>query len=199
MSAWDRAQQQRAQIEARTDARMSALERRELNLEIYVEEVDREKDIAIKQVADETDIKIKQFANETNTVVQQGADKTNIAIERLTAATNATAERLTGHMKDMDASFKQLVQYHMETEQSLDERFTKIESTMATKDDIASVDNRLGTVESTITSLDHRLSTVESTMATKDDLTNTETRILDVLSQLMKMIKPQNPSTHKNA
>ena len=70
------------------EARVSAQERRQLNLEVYVEELSRDLTTSIKELS-----------------------------------------------ADMTASFKQLAQYLIKTE----ERFDKIEATMATQKDIADI------------------------------------------------------------
>jgi chaperonin cofactor prefoldin len=87
------------------------------------------------------------------------------ALERQQTILNARIEEVTENMTisikhlsdDMTASFDQLVEYHIRTEGQIDTRFNqvdarfnqvdtrldKIEATMATKEDLAAMENRL--------------------------------------------------------
>ena|SRR5216110_375338 len=83
------------------------------------------------------------------------------AQERRQLILDARIEELS---EDMTASFKQLSEYLGKIE----DRFDKIEATMATKEDLA-------------------------TMATKKELAAMENRILDSFKQLLAAINPQFP------
>jgi chromosome segregation ATPase len=116
----------------RLEARVSALERRQLNLETHVEEL-----------ADDITASIKHLSD------------------------------------DMTASFKQLAAYQIETEHRIDTRFNKIENrldkieaTMATKDDLATLSTNI-----------------------KNDMTAMEGRILDAFKQVLATINLPHPST----
>jgi uncharacterized protein Yka (UPF0111/DUF47 family) len=103
----------------RLEARVSALERRQLNLETRVEEV-----------AGDLTTDFKEFS------------------------------------KDTRANFKQLAEYHGRTEHEIYTRFDKIETTMATKEDINNI---------------------------KTEIAAMETRILDAFKQLLATINSQRP------
>jgi len=101
------------------------------------------------------------------------------AIERRQLHTDTRVEEVAGEVtasvkhlsEDMDASFKQLTQYLIQTEEKTATRFDKIE-------------NRLDKIE-------NRLDKIETTMATKEDLTAMENRILDTFRQLITTTNPQ--------
>jgi hypothetical protein len=91
---------------------------------------------------------------------------------------------------DMEARFKQLVEYHISTENQIDTRFNrvetrldKIEATMATKNDIVNMATK------------DDIAKIEATMATKDDMALMENRILNAFQQLVPMINPQHPQS----
>ena len=94
------------------------------------------------------------------------------AIERRQLHTDTRVEEVAGEVtasvkhlsEDMDASFKQLTQYLIQTEEKTATRFDKIEN---------------------------RLDKIETTMATKEDLTAMENRILDTFRQLITTTNPQ--------
>ncbi len=110
--------------------------------------------------------------------------------------------------EDMAGSFKQLSEYFGKIE----ERFDKIETTMATKEDLAMMATKedlammatkedlatMATKEDLATmamKIETTMATKDelATMATKDDLTTTETRILDAFKQMLTLISPQSP------
>ena len=94
----------------RLDARVAAQERRQLNLEAYIEEL---------------------------------AEDTAVGIENLTASIKNLSDNMT-------ESFNQLAVYQIKTEKEIEARFNqidtrldKIEATMATKEDLAALENRI--------------------------------------------------------
>ena len=101
----------------RLEARVTAQERRQLNLEAYIEEL---------------------------------AEDTAVGIENLTASIKNLSDTMT-------ESFNQLAVYQIKTEKEIDARFNqidtrfnqidtrldKVEATMATKDDLAALENRI--------------------------------------------------------
>ena len=73
------------------------------------------------------------------------------AQERMTTILHARIEELS---RDMTASFQQLADYQIATERKLDARFDKVEAeiasikaTMATKEDIATLEHRLTSLD----------------------------------------------------
>ena len=78
--------------------------------------------------------------------------------------------RIGGLSEDMTASFKQLSEYLGRIE----DRFDKIEATMATKEDLKT---EIATVRSDI----------------KNDMSAMENRILDAFKQLLAVVNPQRP------
>src|SRR5215472_13326165 len=66
------------------------------------------------------------------------------ALERMQNVLQARVEEVA---QDMEASFRQLVDYHIQTERQLDARFDKIEATMATKEDLAALEAKVATKE----------------------------------------------------
>ncbi len=93
--------------------------------------------------------------------------------ERRQIALEARVEELS---EDITASLDQL-SVHLD----------KIETTMATKEDIAA----LATKEDLAT-LEARINIIETTMATKEDLATLETRILDAFKQVLAVVNPQS-------
>jgi len=108
------------------------------------------------------------------------------AIERRQLHTDTRVEEVAGEVtasvkhlsEDMDASFKQLTQYLIQTEEKTATRFDKIE-------------NRLDKIENRLDKIENRLDKIETTMATKEDLTAMENRILDTFRQLITTTNPQ--------
>ena len=66
------------------------------------------------------------------------------AQERMTTILHARIEELS---QDMTASVEQLAKHLVHTDRTIEARFDKIEATMATKDDIASVRAEMATME----------------------------------------------------
>ncbi len=73
------------------------------------------------------------------------------ALERRQTNTETHIEEVTGEItasikqlsEDMEASFKQLSEYLIKTEEQTEERLNKIETAMATKEDIAAMETRI--------------------------------------------------------
>jgi hypothetical protein len=93
------------------------------------------------------------------------------AQERMTTILHARIEELS---QDMSASFRQLVEYQIQTERKIDTRFDKLEADvagvrvdMATKADLASV---------------------------RADMASMETRILDAFKQLIALVDSRLPA-----
>jgi chromosome segregation ATPase len=88
------------------------------------------------------------------------------AQERQQVMLNARIEELG---QDMDTSFKQLVQYHIETERQIDTRFNQ-------------VDARLDEIKNDVNEI-------------KNNMTAMESRILNAFQQLVTIISTQQPPT----
>ncbi len=102
--------------------------------------------------------------------------------------------------EDMNASFKQLVDYQIETERQIDTRFNQTDMRLdKIEEDIANIKTAMATKEDLATMATKEdlaaMATKEdlAAMATKEDLATMENRILDTLKQLLTTINPQRP------
>jgi hypothetical protein len=93
-----------------------------------------------------------------------------VVLKELTITQINTTQELK---EDIDASFKQLADYQIKTENQIDARFDQ-------------VDARFNQV-------DTRLDNIEATMATKEDMHAMENRILTTLQQFVTLISTQRP------
>src|SRR5438094_132965 len=112
------------------------------------------------------------------------------ALERQQTILNARIEEVTENMTtsikhlsdDMTASFKQLVEYHIRTEEQIDTRFNQVDARFnKVENDIADIRATMATKED----LEAVATDIRATMATKEDLAAMENRILDTLKQML--------------
>lgn len=177
--------------------RLSALERRQINLEIRVEEIAQDLEAKHKHLYNDMSASFGQITE----YFMQIESRLNIIEPALVTieSTMATKDDLKGMATKEDLT-------------TVEHRLDTIESTMATKEDLTIVEHRLDTIESTMATKEdikgmatkEDITTIESTMATKADikgmatkeeLNNMETRILDAFNQLVSIIRPQNSSS----
>lgn len=136
------------------------------------------------------------------------------AQERMQNMLHARIEELS---EDMNDSFKQLADYQIQTERKIGARFDKIETNMATKEDLAAikgdiavVKEDLSGVKEDITLVKGELSGVKEDIAVvkgdlsgvkediavvKGDMVAMEGRILDAFKQLLVMVDSRLPSS----
>ncbi|MEO7022569.1 MAG: hypothetical protein ABI234_20635 [Ktedonobacteraceae bacterium] len=95
--------------------------------------------------------------------------------ERLSAIFHS---RLEGVSSDLNASFKELAKYQIQTEQSIETHF-------------ATTDGEIAVIKDEIT-------VIKATMATKDDLAASEKRVLDAFRQLISMVETRLPAPPAN-
>ena len=132
------------------------------------------------------------------------------AQERQQVILNARIEELS---QDMNTSFKQLVDYHIETERQIDTRFSQVDERFSQVDErfnqvderfnrvdehFNRVDEHFNQVDERFNRVDERLDKVETTITTikediKNDMIAMEGRILDAFKQLLTMINSQRP------
>ena len=136
-----------------------------------------------------------RFAN-----VDTRFNEVNARFEKVDARFEKFDARLEALAQDMAASFQQVVEYQLRTEQQIDDRFKavdarfeavdarfdRLEATMATKDDIANMATKDDIANMATKDDIANMATKDdiANMATKDDLARMEVRILGAIKQL---------------
>ncbi len=106
--------------------------------------------------------------------------------ERLSAIFHSRLEDVSS---DLDASFKELAKYQIQTEQSIETHFA------TTDGEIAVIKDEITVIKATMATKDD-LVALESTM--KGDLAALEKRVLDAFRQLISMVETRLPAPSAN-